>query len=164
MEKDATAEDVAMSENYVEGTLISVNSTAVKNPNPANLHNLLSSVYKKSPNSKTNVNNDSTSTKELAVSVFYYHSVHKYVSYHTHKANRTQNHSLLDRIVNVGVAGEDPRVRCNHPGHRIYIKGTDNHGINYIPIVIAGIFAKTTIGEVMIIMHQHSYRQHHSFL
>ena len=42
---------------------ILVNSTTAKNTNPTEIHNLISSIYKKKPNPKTNANKASTYAK-----------------------------------------------------------------------------------------------------
>ena len=75
----------------------------------------------------------------------------------TSKVDRLSNHSLIDHGANWGVSGEDVRVQFYHPDRRVDIRGIDNHEINSIKIVKAEEVTSTTLGEVIIIMHQHAY-------
>ena len=95
----------------------------------------------------------STSSKQLLVEGVAYHSINKYITFYASKVDIVRNNSLIERGVNIGVSGEDARVRLTHPDHRADARGTGNHEIKDTPIVKEGGVPNTTIGEVIIIMH-----------
>ena len=75
-EEDATVESNTTSEDQIEEeTSILVHSKTAKKTNPTDIYNLLSTIYKKKPNFKTNFNKSSTSAKELVVDGVTYCSV-----------------------------------------------------------------------------------------
>ena len=64
LEEDDISKDENTSEESVEqDDSILVNSTIANNDNPDNIRNLLSTIFKSAPTSKTEVNKDSDSTK-----------------------------------------------------------------------------------------------------
>ena len=56
-----------------------------------------------------------------------------------------------------GESGKDTSAQLTYPGRRVGIRGTYNHKIKSIPIETAGRVTKTTIDEVLVIMHQHAF-------
>ena len=106
LEEDFITEDDTGTKDPIEqDTSILVKSTTAKITNPTDSSNLISTIYKKIPNSKTKINKASNYEKELEVDGFYYRSVRKIITHSTSKANRVCNHSLIDRGESGGVAG-----------------------------------------------------------
>ena len=83
--------------------------------------------------------------------------VYKCVTYNVSKTSRSAHYSLVDIGANGGVAGNDVRIIEKHPDKTVNIRGIDNHEVPSIPIVTAGGVTNTTVGEVILILHQHAY-------
>ena len=64
--------------------------------------------------------------------------------------------SLVDRVPNGGLAGNDVRVASKHQGRTAHSNRIENHEMISVPLVTAGILVLTIPGEVIIIMHKHS--------
>ena len=93
----------------------------------------------------------------IAVDGVYFYSMRKHFDHCESKVDRLRNYSLIDSVVSRGVESENARAWLTYPDHRINIRGTDDHGINSMPIVEVRWVTKTTIDEVVITMHQHNY-------
>ena len=65
-----------------------------------------------------------------------------------------QNHSLIDRGANGGIAGKYGSDNLTHPDFLVDIRDIDNYKINSIPIIIVGLVTKTTAYDVIIIVNQ----------
>ena len=115
LEEDSIDEDVAKSEDSIEDTSILVDSTIAKNSNPANLRDILSTVYENTPNYNTKINKCSTSAKQLVVDGVICLSTSKHVACYSSTVDRAHNHSLIDCGVNGGASGEYFYVRLTQP-------------------------------------------------
>ena len=76
------------------------------------------------------------------------------MTYYVTKSRRSSQHSLVDRGVNDGVAGNEIRVIQTHSDRKVDIRGAENHKISAISLVTAGGVTTTITGEVIVIMHQ----------
>jgi len=70
---------------------------------------------------------------------------------------RTHTQLLIDRGANGGVAGKDMHVIFTNLDRIISIRRINNYEINSIPMVTAGGVTKSIVGEVIIILNQHTY-------
>ena len=105
-EEDTTNEvDTTSEESIEQDTSILVNYTIDKNANPAGTRNLMSTVYEKIPNSKTEVNKSSTPTNELVTDGFTCRSVNKHIIYSVPKLEIACNHSLIEPRASGEVSG-----------------------------------------------------------
>ena len=86
-----------------------------------------------------------------------YREVGKYIIYYLSKVSLSSVDSLVDMGANIGVASNDVRFIAKHPDKIVDIRGFDNHEITAIPLKTAGGFTSTTIGEIILIMHQCDY-------
>ena len=96
--------------------------------------------------------------KKILVGGVTYFSVKNHKIMHSaSKADIVRDHSLIDLGENRGVAGEDVCTRFTHLDLRVDIRGMCNHEINSVPIATAVGVNSTTIGELIITMHEHAY-------
>jgi hypothetical protein len=68
-------------------------------------------------------------------------------------------HSLVDRGANNGIAGNDVRV-LSSTNRKINIQGIDNHHVSGLDIVTAAGKVMTTLGPIIVILHQYAYLGH----
>ena len=134
-----------------------VNYTTAKGADSSDLYSSLSTNYKNNPDNKTIINKSFTPKKKVALDSSACLSVKKCVACHVFKADRVRNHSLIVRWESGGIICEDPRVYFNHPDIQVDIRGIDNHEIKYTHIVVAGGVTKSTIVDIIIIIHQCAY-------
>ena len=73
------------------------------------------------------------------------------------KVSRSSVESLVDRISNGRVEGNDVRFMSRHLDRTADVRRICNHEIKYVHLVTAGRVALSTSGEVIVIMHQHAY-------
>ena len=73
----------------------------------------------------------------------------------TSTQTKTSCGALIDRGANGGLAGSDVRIIAK-TDREVDVDGIDNHQMVNLPIVTAGAVAKTTDGEVIIIMHKYA--------
>ena len=76
------------------------------------------------------------------------------VTYYLSNTNKIHQKSSIDRGTNGGVAGKDIRVTSACSDKRVDELGIDNHKVNSISVITAGGTAHSTIGPIIVIMHQ----------
>ena len=64
---------------------------------------------------------------------------------------------MVDRVANVGIAGEDVTVLNTFPHRHVNIQGIDNHNITSILIATVGDLDHSQPDPVFIIIHQYAY-------
>ena len=74
-----------------------------------------------------------------------------------HQAGPDNKGSLVDGGSNGGCAGSDVRVILFHHHKRIDVKGVKDQTITNIPCVTCGAYTQTSVGPVIVIMHQYAY-------
>ena len=56
-----------------------------------------------------------------------------------------------------GIAGDDVRIIAYHPNKKVDVMGIDNHSVSSIPVATAGGVVNTTVGPVIVILHQYAH-------
>ena len=73
------------------------------------------------------------------------------------KVSSSSAYYLVDRGANGGVSDNGVRVIAAHPDRRVDMRGNNNHETSATPLMHAGGVASTIDGQVIVVMHTHSF-------
>ena len=62
--------------------------------------------------------------------------------------------ALMDRGANGCIIGDDMRVIHKLPNGYVHLTGIDDHTVSDLPLVTAGAYVNTSLGPVILIVHQ----------
>ena len=159
VESNESEDDAVVTEDVVDynDSNLLVNSTTADKRNPRDIRKLLSTLSKG--------NSSSSSTKkivyksEININGKIYLEVGNHVICCLSKASRSSACSLVDRGANDGVVANDGRVTEKHPNMTPDYLDVDNNEITSIYLVTEGGVTLTTLGKVIIFMHQCVYHR-----
>ena len=78
------------------------------------------------------------------------------LTYHVSQAGTYDNHALVDRGANGGIAGDNVRI-ISKTDRKVNVNGIDNHQMTDLTIVTAGGVVPTQRGDVLVILHQYAH-------
>jgi len=150
-----------------DSTLL-VNSATCKDISPTDIRKLLSTSSKKKPTNKTSgkkktlVNvakskSNSSLDNKITINRKTYFSVNSTITYLLSKNMRTHAQLLVDRGANRGVASKDMHVIFTNLDRIISVYEINDHEINSVLMVTTRGVTKSIVGEVIIILNQHTY-------
>ena len=137
------AHEVEEQDKNQESTLL-VNSTTARNTlTPGDIRRVMSTASKRYQSATGT--KPSKSTLDVKMHVTYTVSAHRSIN----------QHSLIDRGSNGGVAGNDVRV-ISKSHRKVDICGIDNHQLNDVEIGTVGAYVETQKGPIIAIFHQYA--------